>query len=399
MSRILNRQRQLAEQGRLRLGFTVPATSRAGNPIDKPVRSETWVLTSHSAEHIEHAAHLWGGEPEEWQPMGNGPRQHRVITTSKAIPAILPPGDPLTQAYEQWNKGGCVRRCDGVTEQLSGSPCVCLDQHGPTWFELGPKDVCASKSRLKVLLPDMPGLGTWRMETGSFYATDEIAGMVDTIRGAVGDSVLIPVTLRIEPRTRVAGGQTKQFTVPVVELRGVNAGALLGGQAIDRRQLASGNPDSSTPLAIQAADPFAAYDDQVAAAATLDDLSAIWKQMVTENLVGPTAPASPRATEFVEAFKARARNLKGSASPEASEPVKLDEDGAVEAELVPPAQDGADADAVWQQILAEGDRHRMTLADVQDDFARRMGGLTAAEASGAEMRHYLELLQNEAVPA
>ena len=39
MSRIVNRQRQLAEQGRLRLGYTVPATKRDGTPTTRPVRS------------------------------------------------------------------------------------------------------------------------------------------------------------------------------------------------------------------------------------------------------------------------------------------------------------------------------------------------------------------------
>src|SRR4051812_41578546 len=111
MSRLINRQRQLAEQGRLRLGYTVPIPDKPGK--SRPVRSETWILTSHSREHIDHAAQMWGGDVEEWQPMGNGSKQWRVITHAKAIDAILPPGDPLTQAYETWSKGGCQRRCDG----------------------------------------------------------------------------------------------------------------------------------------------------------------------------------------------------------------------------------------------------------------------------------------------
>lgn len=395
MSRILNRQRQLAEQGRLRLGYTVPATTKTGKPIDKPVRSETWVITSHSREHVEHAAHLWGGTPEEWQPMGNGAAQHRVITEARAIPAILPPGDPLTQAYEQWNRGGCVRRCDGVTESFSGSPCICLNQHGDTWYELGPKDVCTSKSRLKVLLPDMPGLGTWRMETGSFYATDEIAGMVDTLRGAVGDQILIPVTLRIEPRTRVAGGQTKQFTVPVVELRGVNAGALLGGQAIDRRMLATGNPDSATPLAIQAsaADPYADYLSDLEDAGSLEMLAALWDSAAAEGLVGKRSEPSQQRADFVNAWKAKAAELK-AAEQKPADP-QPDAEGIYEGETVddpPPAAAEGDEEAVWQLVVAEAGKQGMTLADLQDDFPARMGGITSDSASAAEMRKYIELL-------
>ena len=42
MSRILNRQRQLAEAGRLRLGLTV----QSSNGRTRPTRSETWIFTS-----------------------------------------------------------------------------------------------------------------------------------------------------------------------------------------------------------------------------------------------------------------------------------------------------------------------------------------------------------------
>lgn len=431
MSRILNRQRQLAEQGRLRLGYTVPAKTRDGRDTTRPVRSETWIVTSHSREHVEHAATLWGGQVEEWEPMGNGAKQWRVITQANAIPAILPPGDPLTQAYEQWNRGGCVRRCDGVTEELSGSPCICLAQHGEGWYELSAREVCGSKSRLKVLLPDMPGLGSWRMETGSFYATDEIAGMVDTIRGAAGDSVLVPVTLRIEPRTRVAGGETKQFVVPVLELRGVTAGALLSGQAVETGALRSADMGSSKPAALQAADPYSVFFDRLPAATSLDELSALWGEMVTASLVGERATASPRATKFVEAFKARAAQLKAAESPTppaqavaeapaaaapAAGPV-ANADGTYDAEIVdeqpttPPTAAAAapptaqapgqepepNPNEVWQQILGVAGRANppLNIDQVRDDFARRMGGVTAESANGFELAHYLDLLGTE----
>lgn len=399
-TRILNRQRQLAEQGRLRLGYTVPSDKGP-----RPMRSETWIATSHSREHIERAATLWGGEAHEWEPMGNGAKQWRVITQTNSIPAILPPGDPLNQSYEQWNRGGCQRRCNGVTEELSGSPCICLAQHGETWFELGPREVCVSKSRLKVLLPDMPGLGSWRMETGSYYATDEIAGMVDTIRGAVGDSVLVPVTLRIEPRTRVAKGQTKQFVVPVVELRGVTAGALLSGQAIETRQLTTGDPEATTPLALQANDPFAVYRERVAQAESVDDLTAVWADMVEAHLVGSAAPVTQAASEFTVAFKARAAAIKdqpggaaregaGSAAP-STPPAEPDADGVVDAELV----DEPDADKVWADIVAEAGKHGMKTADLEQDVSTFLGGITSAEASGAELSEYLQDLGKRPIPS
>lgn len=396
MSRIINRQRQLAEQGRLRLGYTVPAKTKDGRDTTRPVRSETWIITSHSKEHVETAATLWGGEPHEWEPMGNGARQWRVITTSNAIPAILPPGDPLNQSYEQWNRGGCVRRCNGLTEELSGSPCICLAQHGEQWYELSSREVCSSKSRLKVLLPDMPGLGSWRMETGSFYATDEIAGMVDTIRGAVGESVLVPVTLRIEPRTRVAGGETKQFVVPVVELRGVTAGALLSGQAIETRTLTTGNPDSPTPLALQAARPD--YRGMGDAASTVDAVREVWEQAREAGHL--TDELKAHLTARVDALKAGAGGTPsggggaGDSTASATTPSTSTPD-VVDAELVPDP-DG-DADAVWAAILKAGGERGMTTPDIEDDFAANMGGLISADASAEELDAYLKILTTRAV--
>lgn len=363
MSRILNRQRQMAEQGRLRLGYTVP-----GDKGPRPIRSETWILTSHSREHIEAAAALWGGDVEKWQPMGHGHEQFRVITKANTIDAFLPPGDPLTQAYEQWGRGGCVVRCDGVTEQFSGSPCLCLTKYGEQWYERS-KDVCDSKSRLKVMLPDMPGLGVWRMETGSYYATDEIAGMVDTIRAAVGGAILVPVRLRIEQRTRVAGGQTKQFVVPVLDLRGVTAGALLAGQ-VDMKSV-------ETPTARKAiesgkpADDLADYMAAVAEAEDAEALMAVYEQAKAAGVLGGNVP---KTHPLYVAISERHKALSADQS----------------------AGDEVDPDAVWRQILERAGQLGMTQTQLEEEFAAANQGVVASAASAGELAAFLRTLQERA---
>lgn len=231
-SRIRTAQKQARELGRLRTGYSIPNQDEKKRP--RPVKSKTWVVSSHAEHYVAAAADAWGGKVERWQPQGNGAPQFRVITEAEQIEAILPPGDPLSQANEMWNKGGCVRRCDGETEQISRHPCLCLAQHGPEWHllrqDLYTKDkVCAATSRLNVVLPDMPDVGVWRVETHSWYAANELAGTVDMVLSGTGGKGLVPVTLRIEPRTRVAGGQTKQFPVVVVEIRGVTTRQALTG--------------------------------------------------------------------------------------------------------------------------------------------------------------------------
>lgn len=359
MSRILNRQRQLAEQGRLRLGYTTEATTKQGKTINRPVASATWIITSHSQDHVEAAAALWGGQVEHWQPMGNGAQQWRVITQAHTIDAILPPGEPLMQAYELWSKGGCQRRCDGVTEQFTGAPCICLNQFGDTWHEQAKGTVCDTKSRLKVILPDMPGMGAWRVETGSYYAADEMAGMIDVIRGTVGDQALIPVRLRIEPRTRIAGGVTKQFVVPVLELHGVTAGELLGGTFAGiasvesaRQQRAIGTGNSDTP-------------DYVAAAKEAGDLEAV------RQIWHLAEKAGHLTDELKRELTAIGQSFNPAESPVSDDPEQL-----------------------WFQIMQLAGERGMTETELNEDFTKISGGVKPEDAGPAEMVKYLEHLRS-----
>jgi hypothetical protein len=356
MNRILNRQRQLAEQGRLRLGYTMQSSK--GKTY--PKASTTWVITSHSREHVERAAELWGGQVEEWQPQGNGAKQWRAITAAAAIDAILPPGDPLSQAYEMWNRGGCVRRCDGVTEQLSGSPCPCFAQFGEEWYEQKQGTVCDSKSRLKVLLPDMPGLGSWRVETGSFYATDEIAGMVDVIRGAVGENVMVPVRLRIEPRTRVAGGETKQFVVPVLELRDVTAGALLAGQYSGLASIEQGRAQQA---AIEAAPPMD-YLQLAGMATSLDEVRNLWRH----------ADAAGVLTDDLRAALMEA-GQRFNPAPAAGEPAAVD------------------AAAAWQDLLTAAGEAGLSTSKLKAAFVDWSHGVELEDADPQSWVEFTTILQ------
>jgi hypothetical protein len=219
-ARLRNIQARAAEHGRLRTGYT------QGN---RPMRSATWVITSHSEEHVRTAAGLWGGQPEQWSPLNSTITQWRVITKASSIEALITPGDPLNQYNEMWSAGGCQRRCDGVTELLKREPCVCLARFGEDWHQQKKGVVCSTTSRLNVMLPDLSGMGMWRAETHSFYAASEWGGMVDMVLAGTDGKGFIPVTLRIEPRQVIREGQTKKFPVVVVELRGVTPRQALAG--------------------------------------------------------------------------------------------------------------------------------------------------------------------------
>jgi hypothetical protein len=288
------------------------------------------VLTTFAEHYATAAADAWGGKVERWQPQGNGAPQFRVITEAESIDALLPPGDPLSQNNEMWNRGGCVRRCNGETELISRQPCLCMREFGEDWHLLRQdtyrKDkVCAATSRLNVILPDMPDMGVWRAETHSFYAANEWAGSVDMVLSGTGGKGLVPVLLRIEPRTRVAGGTTKHFPVVVVEIRGVTPRQALTGPLPTALAL---DPTGQARAAIEAP-KGRDWVAEARGALTSDDVRDLWMEAQNEGAVHPkgTDPLSKQLMAIAAEKDAETKALAAGRQ----EP---DEDGAYEAEVV-----------------------------------------------------------------
>lgn len=329
-SRLLNIQRKAAEHGRLRTGYT------QGN---RPVRSATWVITSHSEEHVTTAAELWGGTVERWKPLNSTIEQYRVITKASSIEALITPGDPLNQYNEMWSKGGCARRCDGETELLSRKPCVCAAQFGDEWH-LQPKGrVCSATSRLNVMLPDLSGMGLWRAETHSFYAASEWGGMVDMVLAGTNGQGFVPVTLRIEPRQRVANGETKKFPVVVVELRGVTPRQALTGPLPTAVAL---NPGSATQAVAAIEAPRPDYIAEAEGGLTSDDVRDVWMKAKNAGDVDPKG-TDPLSKQLMAIAARKDEENKPAVTPEP------DEDGAYEAEVL---DDTEHATSDWPAVPA-----------------------------------------------
>ena len=205
---IISLQRQLRELGRIRIGIQVE--TRGGKMA--PSKLETFRLTSASRELIDAAAAEYGGTVEAWGD------QWEVVTESAVLDIIIPPGGSFSQWFELWKAGGCERRCDGVTEQLSDVPCLCSPE--PDERE------CKPTTRLNVILPKLPDVGVWRLETGGYYAAVELAGMADLLAASRG---MIRARLRLDQRSVKRQGQTvRRFAVPVIELPSTTAAELFG---------------------------------------------------------------------------------------------------------------------------------------------------------------------------
>lgn len=376
--RIITLQRQARELGRLRAGLTEPTA----NGKQRPARSKTWILTTHQRDYLDAAAEQWGGTVEQWTPQGGGAQAWRLITEAESIDAIMPPGDPLSQYNEMWSRGGCQRRCDGETEQLSNKPCLCLAQFGEEFHLQPPDKACKPHTRLNVILPDVPDVGVWRMETKGFYAANEIAAAVDLIRGATGGNVMVPVRLRIEPRQRVAQGKTKQFPVIVVEIRGATAGQVLAGNSPAMARVLQGY-GAELPAA----------EERHALAATADGTPKLTEDKVVE--LAKACKNLPQVQQLwrdaagdgvlTEPLKELLKKVGDSFSPgEAVKPVSAPPAEVAEAE--------PDPDATWAAIVAAAPSEWKT-SDLEIRFQHAMKK-PPSDADGWELARFLDELKN-----
>lgn len=194
---IIGLQRRLVEVGRIRMGEK--------NERGLPTRLETWKLTSRDELRLRAAAKVFGGEVTEWK---DHPGQYALVTEIDSLPILLMPGQAISQHYELWSGGGCKRRCDGETEQMTDGACLC----DPEQRE------CKPHTRLNVLLPDVAGIGCWRLDTQGYYAATELTGTVDLLEIATMRGVLLPARLRIDQRAVLRDGQTKRFPVPTLDI-------------------------------------------------------------------------------------------------------------------------------------------------------------------------------------
>ena len=244
---ILTIQRRMRELGRIRLGQQVPIAGKPGKT--RPEKLSTFRLTSASKEYVEAAAAAYGGTVSPWEsPRG---REWETVIESPFLDVIVLPGEVVDPWFEMWTGGGCVRRCDGITEQLSGQPCLCPAAPKERQELAGKGKACKATTRLNVALPALPDLGVWRLETHSFYAAVEVPGAADVLRQAAEQGVMIRARLRIDHRqVRRPGEPTRDFIVPVLEFPDLRLDSMLaaGPMAGSARQLGAGSPAGARAL-------------------------------------------------------------------------------------------------------------------------------------------------------
>lgn len=208
---IIGLQRRQRELGRIRMG------DKGGK--GQPQKLSHFRLTSAGKHLLDEAAGLWGGEVRRWDAAPSE-GQWELYTNTDVLPIVIPPGpEPVSSWYEQWTGGGCTHRCDGMRNQINDSQCSCDPDNR----------ACKATTRVNVMLPDLPDVGVWRLETHGINAAYELPGTIEVIQMASATGRFLTGRLRIEHRTSKKGGQTRKFIVPVIDLD-VTARALMSGE-------------------------------------------------------------------------------------------------------------------------------------------------------------------------
>lgn len=231
---ILEEQRRWRELGRIRLGEREPVLiksgPKAGQQVEKngklvfrPKRLADFRLTSPWRHLLEAAKEVYGGEVRPWNP-SEGRNEFELATGRPDIDVLVPPGDSLTQWMEEWSGGGCQRRCDGkrmivAAGKSADRACLCSPENVDPPVPIQDR-ACSPTSRLSLMVPELPDLGVWRVESHGVNAALEVGAAVELTELATRRGVIVPAVLRIEAReVRKPDEPTKRFVVPVLGFR------------------------------------------------------------------------------------------------------------------------------------------------------------------------------------
>lgn len=361
---IITLQKRARELGRIRIG-------QKGDR-GQPQKLDRFRVTSPAKHIVEKVAELYGGEVKPWTPAGGSP-QWEVITESTRMPIMVPP-QPVTQWLETWTGGaGCVHRCDGEVNFLTGEAC---DPEDPNHLNAKPT------TRLNVVLRDVEGIGVFRLESHGWNAALELPQAAEFL-AAVGGYVNGWVSLeeRVSKTTVDGKPQTRKFLVPIIEID-VTPAQLMAGKG----RVAPVELGGDRPVGELAAGRHPDYSGRAANASTVDQVRDLWNEAKDAGHL--TEELKAHLTARVDALRTPQGEAAGT-PPAAASPTP-DADGVVDAEVLEDQQ--LDADTVWAQVVKAGGERGMTLGDLQDDFAANMGGLTADSASAEELDAYLKIM-------
>ncbi len=221
----LSEQRRMPRLGKIRTGVKVPNKNSAG---EHPEAVDYFVLP-------QEIAHQFGDKP-------------------RSIPIMFPVEDEAkfaSQYYKAYSSfRGLVCKGDGETcnrlidvktgdfahrdsAETVRKELPCTGRDCPMYQQKKCKEVM----NLQFLIPSIPGLGVWQLDTGSYHSIVAVNSAIDLIRSVCGRIAMIPLKLTIEPKEVAPDGKKK--TVNILQIRNditlseiQKLGALPGSQVL-----------------------------------------------------------------------------------------------------------------------------------------------------------------------
>jgi len=139
---------------------------------------------------------------------GDGERATRLVDMRQA--ASKDGEIPQDDSPEAWP----LANRDTALEDRGRRTITCPGQDCPDYAS----KACRQMMMLQFLLPDVPGLGIWQIDTSSFNSIKNVYGALELIRSLVGRVSLIPLTLKLEPLEITPKETNRRDTVYVLNL-------------------------------------------------------------------------------------------------------------------------------------------------------------------------------------
>lgn len=240
--------------------------------------------------------HLGIKHPEKGYPMKTDyfvfPKDHsdyaKIVKLygeqPKELPILIPVEDEemwRTQYYKAYDqthglicKGdgeAAMRMIDVKTGDLPGKTTGTITMKEMTCAGKNCPDYqnkkCHQVMNLRFILPEVPGLGVWQIDTGSINSILNINSCAKLIKNAFGRISLIPLKLTLEPVQVNNPQDGKRQTVFVLNLR----------TSVTLAQLADAAREQAKTFLLEAPDLEEAYEDQVAG-----DIEALTEGAITK---------------------------------------------------------------------------------------------------------------------
>lgn len=268
---------RLPRLGKIHLGYRDP------NKNNAPVKTNYFVLPKDHSDYKK-LVEAFGAQPKELRilipPVEDDVWATQYYKAYNATRGLVCKGDGEMAMRMVDAKTGALP--DRETGTIAMTEMTCAGKDCPEYKA----KKCGEVMNLRFILPEVPGLGIWQIDTGSINSILNINSCAKMIKNAFGRISLIPLKLTLEPIEVNTPDTGKKQTVFVLNLR----------TTVTIAQLADVAREQAKVLSLKPGDLETAYEEQVQ-----NDIETLWpeddKPKKEEPKPEPAKPAPTKESE------------------------------------------------------------------------------------------------------